>query len=326
MRKAILLVGMAAALAACNPFGLPSTRSLESGAEGMLTSAKSYEMKGTYQAGGVGWTIDVQVTRPDREHIIASSKGQQLEAVVLGDVAYFRGSKFLAAHMSDPRSQSLIAAAGDAWWKGIAVSLPTFPDLTNGPPFKSTFLGQSVTNRIDGQSVNGVPAVELSGARADVYIGTDSPNPLLRVRLKDGVTVDGITNADFTFGNVDAEFGIHDPAPVIDFSNLSTLPPIYTVMTVVTSGCASPCVVSATVKNLGGASGAIAPSTVTFTMSDPVTNRTLGTCTATVQPDVGYNDTTSVSCTINAQPVNAAVVTAVATNPGRGTTGNSTTS
>ena len=318
MRKAILLVGMAAVLAACNPFGLPSTRSLERGAAGMLSSAKSYEMKGTYQAGGASWTIDVQVTRPDREHIMATSGSQQLEAVVLGDAVYFRGQKFLAAHMTDPRSQSLVAAAGDAWWKGIAVSVPTFPDLTNGPPFQSTFLGQAVTKRVDGQSVNGVDAVELSGARADVYIGTDSPNPLLRLHLKDGVTVDGITNADFTFSNVGVDFGIHDPAPVIDFSNLSTLPPIYTVVTVNTSGCGSPCVVSATVKNLGGATGAVGPSSVTFTMSDPVSSRKLGSCTATVQPDVGYNETTTVSCTINAQPVNAAVITAVATNPGRG--------
>jgi len=318
MRTAILLVAMAAALAACNPFGLPSTRSLESGAEGMLTSAGSFQVAGHYRAGGADWTITIQLTRPDREHVIASSGGQQLEAVVMGGTAYFRGQKFLAAHLTDPRSQSLVQAAGDAWWKGIAVAVPTFPDLTTGPAFRTNFLGPAVTNRADNQSVNGVAAVELSGARADVYIGTDPPYPLLRVRLKDGVTVDGITKADFVFSQVGADFAIQDPSPVIDFSNLSTLPPIYTVLAVNTTGCGSPCVVSATLKNLGGPTGAVAPSTVTFTMTDPVSNRTLGTCSATVQPDVGYNETTSLSCTITAQPVNAAVVTAVATNPGRG--------
>jgi hypothetical protein len=318
MRQAILIVAMAAVLAACNPFGLPSTRSLENGAESMLTSATSFQVAGRYRAGGADWTINIQLTRPDREHMIATSGGQQLEAVVIGGTAYFRGQKFLAAHLTDPRSQSLVKAAGDAWWKGIAVDVPTLADLTGGTAFRTDFLGPAVTKRVDDQSVNGVAAVELSGARADVYIGTDPPYPLLRVRLKDGVTVDGITNADFVFSQVGADFGIHDPSPVIDFSNLSTLPPIYTVVAVNTTGCASPCVVSATLKNLGGPTGANAPSTVTFTMTDPVSNRTLGTCSSTVQPDVGFNETTSVSCTIAAQPVNAAVVTAVATNPGRG--------
>jgi hypothetical protein len=36
-----------------------------------------------------------------------------------------------------------------------------------------------------------------------------------------------------------------------------------------------------------------------------------------VQPDVGYNATTAVSCTLNVQPVNGAVVTASVDNPGR---------
>lgn len=309
---------MGAALAACNPFGLPSTRALENGASSMLTSAPSFQMAGHYQAGGSSWTVTLQVTRPDREHLIASSGGQQLEAIVIGDAAYFRGQKFLAAHLTDARSQALVAAAGDAWWKGIAVDVPAFPDLTGGTAFRSNFLGPTVTRRVDGQSVDGQDAVDLSGARADVYIGTDAPYPLLRVRLHDGVTVDGITNGDFVFSGVGADFAIREPSPMIDFSNLSSLPPIYTVLTVVTSGCGSPCVVSATVKNLGGTVGANAPSTVTFTMTDPVTNRTLGSCTSTVQPDVGYNETTSVSCTITAQPQNAAVVTATATNPGRG--------
>jgi len=321
MRKAILLVAVAATLAACNPFGLPSTRSLENGAESMLASATSFQVAGHYQAGGADWTITVQLTRPDREHVIATSAGQQLEAVVVGGAAYFRGQKFLAAHLTDPRSQALVNAAGEAWWKGIAVDVPTFPDLTGGTALRSNFLGPAVTKRVDDQSVNGFAAVELSGARADVYIGTDPPYPLLRVRLKDGVTVDGITNADFVFSRVGADFAISEPSPVIDFSNLSTLPPIYTVLAVDTTGCGSTCVVSATLKNLGGPTGASAPSTVTFTMTDPVSNRTLGTCSATVQPDVGYNQTTTVSCTIAAQPVNAAVVTAVATNPGRGQSG-----
>src|SRR5690242_16740781 len=199
MRNAILLIAGAAILAACNPFGLPSTRALENGAGTMLTSATSFQIAGRYQAGGTTWDVSIQVTRPDREHVVATSGGQQLEAVVMGQTAYFRGQKFLAAHLTDPRSKSLVSAAGNSWWEGIAVELPTFPDFTGGKAFQTDFLGPAVTKRIDGQSVNGAGAVELSGARADVYIGVDPPYPLLRVKLKDGVTVDGVTNADFVF-------------------------------------------------------------------------------------------------------------------------------
>jgi hypothetical protein len=116
-----------------------------------------------------------------------------------------------------------------------------------------------------------------------------------------------------------ASLGIAAPSDVIDFSNLSTLPPVYTVVSVDTSGCAAPCSVAALLKNLGGLSAAQAPSTVTFTMTDPATGKTVGSCQAQVRPDVGYNSTTTVACSIsvNGAQVNAAVVTAVADNPGR---------
>jgi hypothetical protein len=131
--------------------------------------------------------------------------------------------------------------------------------------------------------------------------------------------IDGITDADLRFDSFDRDFKIFPPSDVIDFSNLSTLPPIYTVVSVETSGCLSPCAVSALLKNLGGASGALAPSTITFTMTDPATGKVLGSCQARVQPDVGYNSTTTVGCTmggVNGQQVSAAIVTATADNPG----------
>jgi hypothetical protein len=91
------------------------------------------------------------------------------------------------------------------------------------------------------------------------------------------------------------------------------------VMSVDTTGCASPCSVSALLKNLGGLSLAQAPSSITFTMTDPATDRVVGSCQAQVRPDVGYNSTTTVGCTIggvSGGQVNAALVTAVADNPG----------
>jgi hypothetical protein len=86
-----------------------------------------------------------------------------------------------------------------------------------------------------------------------------------------------------------------------------------------TSACGSPCVVAASLKNLGGKTSSLGPSVVTFTMTDPQTTSVLGTCKVAVQPDVGHSATTTVSCTIggvSGADHNAALVTAAADNSG----------
>jgi hypothetical protein len=333
------------ALSACDlPFGLgtPSTRALEAGAEAGLRGS-SFEMTGTYTGPGVSvpvqvasgartgtpapasettWTIDLQLSRHGNQHMTVSGANLKVEVVVLlGGAAYFRGHQFLADHMgSDPLSQDLVKAAGNAWWKGSAGQVPQLQDLTDGATFRATFLGPAVTQRTDHVTVDGVDAVELSGARADVFIAAQAPYNLLRLHMKPKVVIDGISEGDFKYGNFDTDFGISAPMDVIDFSNLSTLPPIYTVLSVDTSACLSPCVVSALLKNLGGVVSAVAKSTVTFTMTDAVSKRVLGTCSTQVTPDVGYNATTTVTCTfanLDIQQANAATVTATADNPGR---------
>ncbi len=328
-RSAILHASAATAamltLAACAaPFGLgsPATRELESGAAGQLSAARSFEMKGTYTAAGVAWSIDLQLARPGVEHVRVSSPTTSLEAVIEGQDGYFRGQKFLAQHVgTDAVSQALVSAAGDSWWKGSAGFVPTLPNLTDGPTLRSTFMGPAADRRTDHVSVDGIPAVELSGPRGDVYIASAPPFELLRLRMAAGVVVDGFASADLRYSNYNVDFHIASPATVIDFSNLSTLPPVYTIVSVDTSGCASPCVVAAVVKNIGGLVAAFSPSTVTFTMTDPASGQVLGSCQALVVPDVGYNSTATVTCTItlSAQPPNAATVTAAATNPGRPT-------
>jgi hypothetical protein len=321
-RFASFLAGIAVLVmgSACNPFGLPATHALEDGAAAMLASASSYEITGRYAAGASVWNVDLQLVRPATRHVvITTSNGGSVEAMIVGSEAYFRGKQFLAQHLGDnPLAPSLVNAAGSGWWKDQATLVPGIPDFTNGAAFRATFLGSAVSKRIDHQSVEDLDAVELSGPRADVYIASAPPFRLLRVRLQSGATVDGIRDADLRYSNVDKAFNLIAPTDVIDFANLSTLPPIYTVVSIDTSGCGSPCVVSAKLKNVGGTAGARGPSTVDFTMSDPVSGGSVGTCAATVQPDVGYNATTSVSCTMNAAAVNAAIVTATVNNPGRG--------
>jgi hypothetical protein len=324
-RRAFGAAAMAAVVmvvvAACDlPFqlGQPTTRELETGATDSLSNATAFTLRGTYaDVSGGAWTLNALLLRPDREDIAISGPAASVEAILIGGQAYFSGQAFLAKHMgSDPVSQNLVKAAGNAWWKGSTALAPQLPDLTTGSAFRLVFLGAAVTQRTDHVAIDGVDAVELSGPRADVYIRAETPHYLIHVHMKKGVVVDGLGAADLDYGNFNRRIEITAPADVIDFSNLTTLPPIYTVVSVDTSRCTSTCVVSAVLKNLGGMTGAKAPSTVTFSLAYAGT--VLGGCQAQVSPDVGYNATTTVSCTIvfTGQVDTSAVVTATADNPG----------
>lgn len=324
----VLLAGFAAVvgLAACtDPLAvasLPSTRALEVGAATSLNQAKSFEIAGDYADGGIRWSIDMQVVPPDTEHVVLTSTNVKLEMIVIGRSTYYRGQQFLVQHTGgDPTSQSLVRAAGNAWWRSSASGFVTLPDFTNGDSFKSTFLGPIASRRVDHATVDGQPAVDLGGVRGDVYIGATPPYPPLRVYLNPGVTVDGLQQADLRFTNFNKDFGITAPQDVIDFTNLSTLPPIYFVVDVDTSACGSPCALSAQLKNLGGQSGAKGPSSVLFTVTDAASGKEVGHCSAQITSDVGYNATTTVGCTVGdlaGQALNAAIVTATVDNPGRG--------
>lgn len=326
MRAAVALA-VCCVVGACGaPFGLgePASRALEQGAVDSLSPISSFEVKGSYTEGSARWTIDLQMAPPGDLHaVFDAGTPDRLEAIVAGGQSYFRGQRFLADHLGpDAVSQNLAAAAGSSWWKSDVASAPRLPELFDGGAFRATFLGAAASRRIDHVTMDGVDSVELSGRRADVYVGEAAPHRLVRLVLKPGVVVDGVAGADFHYGSFGRNFGIAAPPPsqVIDFSNLSALPPVYTVVSVDTSGCGSPCAVSAELKNLGGATGGAAPSTITFTMTDAATGAVLARCTASVVPDVGYNETTTATCTMPdvSASSNAAIVTAAAANPGRG--------
>ena len=314
---------MVAALSACDlplGLGLPTTRSLERGAIASLAEATSLEIIGSYVEGKDPWSIDLKLVRPGSEQVTITNASLNLEAIILEKDAYFRGQQFLSTHMGkDAVSRSFVKSAGNGWWKGSAGHVPQLSDLTDDKAFSATFLGQAVTERIDHLTVDGVEAIDLSGPRADVFIAARAPFELLRLRLKPGAVIDGVHDADFRFLNYNSDFQIAAPADIIDFSNLSTLPPIYTVLSVDISGCASPCAVSALVKNLGGMTGAQAPSSVTFTLTDTASRQPVGSCQALVVPDVGYNATTTAACSIDtvaAGASNAIAVRASPENPG----------
>lgn len=322
--SAALAVAFLGVSACSNPLdvaSLPSTRALENGSADSLTNAKSFEITGDYSEDGNRWSMDVQMVPPATEHAVLTGSSVQLETIVVGGSAYFRGQQFLAQHTAgDANTQSLVRAAGNAWWKASSAGLARLPDFTDGQTFRSTFLGPVASRRVDHITVDGQPAVDLAGVRGDVYIAAYPPYRPLRVHLNQRVTVDGVSEADLRYSNFNKDFAITAPQDVIDFSNLSTLPPIYFVASIDTSGCGSPCVVAAQLRNLGGKGSAKGPSSVAFTVTDAASGNQVGTCTATVAPDVGYNATTSVSCTVgnlNVQNLNAAIVAATVDNPGR---------
>jgi hypothetical protein len=318
----LLLTGLTAVLlaSACEPplgLGLATTRELENGAIAALTSARSVEVAGSYLDSGDPWQVDVQVARTGAKHVVASSRDVHLEAILIGKDGYFRSPDLLAQQLNgDPSSRSLARAAGNGWWKGLLASAPNLSDFTDGGRVKATFINADLESRRDHVADGGVDTAELSGPRADVYIEEAAPHELVRLHMRPGTTVDGVTRADLRYSHYGADLNIVPPASVIDFADLSTLPPNYTVLSVDTTGCGSPCVVRAVVKNLGGKTGAKAASTVTFDMIDLVKGVSSGSCTATVAPDVGYNVTTTVSCTISGADFGAAKVTATPTNPG----------
>ena len=320
------VVALAFLVASCDgPFGLglPTTRAIESGVVDSLNASPSLEIRGSYQAEDERWTIDLKISRPSESQMSVASANEHLDAIVFGDTAFFRGQQYLSDHLaSDPAARYLVALAGNAWWTGLALNAPTMGDFTDGEHLRTTFLGAAVQERRDHIATNGVDAVELSGPRADVFIAEAAPHQLLRVRLRHGAIIDGIVDADFAYSSFGKDFGIAKPADVLDFGDLSSLPPEYTVVSVDTTSCGAPtCAVSALVQNLGGSSGAIASSSVAFTLTDLTSGRVLGTCTAVIRPDVGYDSTTTASCVIDGLSGTSSPawsVSAEPTNPGHG--------
>lgn len=323
MRRLLTAAATMLLVAGCDlPLGLgfATTRELEDAALGELASAKSFEVSGSYIELEDHWIIDVQVARPRSKHVTVERNGVRLEAILIGTARYFRSQKVLAQQLgTDHASRNLEQAAGNAWWTGLGAPGPDPFDFTDAATLKAALINSDLVTRRDRVTMNGVETAELSGARAEVYIEEAAPHRLIRLRTRAGAVVEGIRQADLDFGHYGADFKIAAPRDVINFADLTTLPPNYTVVSVDTSGCGSPCLVQATLKNLGGRNGAKAPSTVSFQMSDLVSGRAIGGCTGTVAPDVDYNATTTVSCTI-AEAAGAdfagAKVTAIPNNPG----------
>jgi hypothetical protein len=302
----VVVVGISALVAACSaPLGIgqTSTADLINTANSELDSAKSFEVSGRFSDAGKKYTMDLQLRRPSSVHLTMTINGVGLEAIEVGPKAYYRGADFLAQAAGpaagSPTGPRLVKAVGDRWWTASEKPAPDLSGLTDNQKLKANFLNSLLVNRKEHVTVSGLDTVELSGKDGTVNISDTTPHRLVRVQVPSGMTVDGYTDADLRFSNYGKDFSITAPSGVLDFSDPSTLPPLYDVLSVDSSGCrsASSCVVAATVKNRTGLAGAPAQSTVTFNLSDSG-GKSIGTCSAGIAPDVANGATTTVSCKV----------------------------
>lgn len=280
--------------------GEPSTRALEDGVTAGIGRNHSFEITGSITEAGLIRHLDLRVDRMGAEQMVLTGDHFNLEAIITDGHSYFRGREFLAQHAAgDAGSVSLLNQAGDSWWRGSGQETPKLIALVDAESFRSNFLGPAVTSRSDHLSVEGVAAVRLMGPRAEVLIARDEPHRLLALRMRNGATVDGIVATDLRYGNYGGVPAIGPPEGAVNFRDFSTLPPLFTVEMVDGSACGSPCVVSARVRNLGGANAPGAASKIAFKLSDPASGRVYGSCVGEVPSGVRYDSTELVSCTMS---------------------------
>jgi hypothetical protein len=171
--------------------------------------------------------------------------------------------------------------------------------LTNFGTIKATFFNTVGLKRADDVVAGGVKSAELTGSGYALDISESAPHQLMSMRTAPGkVVYTNITNLDIAFTNYNKAFTIAAPPGVFDVDDQATWPPLYKRVSMSNAGCDKPCNLSAVFQNDGGTTGASAPSTVTFTLTDTNGN-SLGTCNVAIQPDVPHGGNVTESCSIS---------------------------
>jgi hypothetical protein len=303
MRR-FLLVGVIGLLtAACSlPFGIgqASTSQLINGASDSLSKAKGFEIAGKFTTSSTDFQIDIQYQSSGAAHVNITFSGHTIEEMQFSGKVYYKGKDAASSFAgSDAFGQAAPNAIGDKWFtttKGTPIDLSGFTDASK---VKANFLNTVNVQRKDNVTVNGQDTAELTDSDTILNVTESSPYQLVRLRSQPGKTVSQVSNMDLVFSNYDKDFGLTQPTTALNLDDPSTFPPFYVVNSVNLNGCnGDPCTVAATVQNKGGTQGATAASSVTFTATNDANNSTLGTCTATIQPDVANGATKTISCKI----------------------------
>ena len=303
MRRFLVVAVVGFVASACSlPFGIgqASTSQLINGAADSLSKASGFEIAGKFTTSSTDFTIDIKYQSPSSAHVDLAFSGHTIEALQISSQTYYKGQDAATSFAgSDAFGQAAPKAIGDKWFTTSKATPIDLSGFTDPQKVKANFLNTVTVNRTDNVTVNGQDTAELSDSSSILNITEQSPYELVRVRSKPGVTVSDATNMDLVISNYNKSFGLSAPSGALNLDDPSTFPPFYVVNSVNIGGCnGDPCTVAATVQNKAGTTGASAPSTVTFTATNDADNSTLGTCKATIQPDVANGATKTVSCQI----------------------------
>jgi len=303
MRKVLIAAVICFMAAACSlPFGIgqASTSQLVNGAADSLAKASGFEVNGKFTSGSDKFAIDIKYQSSGTAHVDVTVNTTKIEAIQSNGKVYYHGKDAAATFVgSDAFGQAEPIAVGDKWFTTSKATPLDMSGFTDASKVKANFLNTLSLSRKDDVTVNGVNTAELSDSETIINVTESSPYELVRLRTQPGKTSDSVSDMDLAFGSYNKDFAISVPTDALNLDDPSTFPPFYQVTAINLSRCnGDPCNVSATVQNSAGTKGASAPSTVTFTATNDADSSVLGTCKATISPDVANGAKATVSCAI----------------------------
>ena len=303
MRKVLIAAVVCFLAAACGlPFGIgqASTSQLVNGAADTLAKASGFEVSGKFTTGTDKFQVDIQYQSSGSAHVNVTVNATQVEAIQSNGKVYYHGKVAASTFVgSDAFGQAEPIAVGDKWFTTAKATPMDMSGFTDASKVKANFLNTLSLSRKDDVTVNGVNTAELSDSESIINVTESSPYELIRLRTQPGKTSSSASDLDLSFGSYNKDFNISVPTDALNLDDPSTFPPFYQVSAINLSRCnGDPCNVSATVQNSAGTKGASAPSTVTFTATNDADSSVLGTCKATVSPDVATGANATVGCSI----------------------------
>ena len=303
MRKVLIAAVVCFVAAACSlPFGIgqASTSQLVNGAADSLAKASGFEVSGKFTTGSNNFQVDIKYQSSGSAHVDVTVGTTHIEAIQSNGKVYYHGKDAAATFVgSDAFGQAQPTAVGDKWFTTSKATPIDMSGFTDASKVKANFLNTLSLSRKDDVTVNGVNTAELSDSETILNVTESSPYELVRLRTQPGKTSDNVSDMDLTFGSYNKDFGISVPTDALNLDDPSTFPPFYQVTAINLSRCnGDPCNVSATAQNEAGTKGASAPSTVTFTATNDADSSVLGTCKASISPDVANGAKATVSCSI----------------------------
>ena len=279
---------------------LAITSELVNGAADSFAKATQLRVTGSATEDGDTPALDVQFTPPSTDHVTLIQNGN----INVGSVG-INGKYFYRAGLHRPfcwdgaSDQQLARAVGDRWFTSSSAVPFDVGAFTDASKVKDNFLTTSSLKRTDNVSTNGVMTAELTAGDYILNITEASPYRLVLLRTAPGKTVQKLSDAKLAYSNYNKDFAIQTPTDVVDKDNHATWPPMYTRVSIEHSGCNDPCTLSAVYRNDGGTTGASAPSTINFTLTSKADGSALGSCKATIQPDVANGQTVTEKCSIS---------------------------